>query len=207
MYKAALFDLDGVLVDSEGIYSEFWKKTGEDFGIGVPNFEQVIKGSTLEQILAKYFASEEERIKVSRLIAEHEKTMRYTLFDGADGFLAKLHAKGVPMAIITSSNADKMERLYAQNPGFRDYFSAVIVDKDVTRSKPDPEGYLKAAAMLGASPEECIVFEDSINGVKAGVAAGAKVIALSTTNAPERLAPLTDTVVPSLSEVDADKWF
>ena len=58
MYKAALFDLDGVLVDSEGVYSDFWKKTGEDFEVGVPNFEQVIKGSTLEQILNRYFPDE-----------------------------------------------------------------------------------------------------------------------------------------------------
>jgi len=207
MYKAALFDLDGVLVDSEGVYSEFWKKTGEDFGIDVPNFEQVIKGTTLEQILNKYFPQEDVRRQVTQMIADHEKAMRYVLFDGAADFLAKLHEKGVPMAIVTSSNAEKMESLYAQNPGFRDYFAAVLVDSDVTHSKPDPEGYLKAAARLGVAPAECIVFEDSINGVKAGVAAGAKVIALSTTNPTERLATLTDTITPSLSALNPDDWF
>ena len=77
----------------------------------------------------------------------------------------------------------------------------------VVHSKPDPEGYLKAAGRLGVAPADCIVFEDSLNGVKAGIAAGAKVIALSTTNAPERLTPLTSTVFPTLAEVDPDLWF
>lgn len=207
MYKAALFDLDGVLVDSEGVYSDFWKKTGEDFEVGVPNFEQVIKGSTLEQILNRYFPDETIRSQVATLIADHEKTMRYILFDGVLHFLQQLSKKGIPMAIVTSSNATKMNSLFVQNPGFRDFFRTVIVDKDVTNSKPDPEGYLKAAGRLGVAPEDCIVFEDSLNGVKAGIAAGAKVIALSTTNSPERLTPLTPTVFPTLADVDPDSWF
>lgn len=207
MYKAALFDLDGVLVDSEGIYSEFWKKAAEEYGIGIPNFEQVIKGSTLEQILGTYFPDPGKRSKVVAQLVEQERDMRYRLFDGVTEFLDRLKAKNVPMIIVTSSNSAKMEHLFGQLPDFRQYFAGVLVDKDVTHSKPDPEGYLKAAGRLGVAPADCIVFEDSLNGVKAGIAAGAKVIALSTTNAPERLAPLTSTVFPTLAEVDPDLWF
>ena len=207
MYKAALFDLDGVLVDSEGIYSDFWKQAGNEYGIAVPHFEQVIKGSTLEQILDMYFPDPEKRSRVVTQLADREKNMRYRLFDGVTEFLDRLKAKNIPMVIVTSSNAAKMEHLFNQLPYFRQYFADVLTDKDVTCSKPDPEGYLKAAGRLGIDPADCIVFEDSLNGVKAGNAAGAKVIALSTTNPTERLAEFTSTIFPTLADVDPDCWF
>lgn len=192
---AALFDLDGVLVDTETIYTEFWSEMDRLFPTGTPNFAHVIKGSTLPSILSNYFPSEADRAKVVELLKEQEENMRYVIFDGVIDFLEDLKRHNIPAAIVTSSGDKKMTRLFATNPGFRDYFATVITDSDVKRSKPDPEGYLLGASRLGCGPERAYVFEDSYAGVEAGRRAGANVIALATTNPRETLIEKADAVI------------
>ena len=178
---AALFDLDGVLIDSESIYTEFWNRIDSIYPTGIPNFAYAIKGTTLPDILDTYFSDPEIRPHVLKHLQEQERNMRYVIFPHVEHFLKELQAEHIPMAIVTSSNEKKMVDLFRQLPGFRDYFDVVITDADVTHSKPDPEGYKLAAKRLGVPSERCVVFEDSRAGLEAGRRAGGKVVAMATT--------------------------
>lgn len=201
---AALFDLDGVLVDTEGLYTEIWSDIERAFPTGIDNFALKIKGSTLPQILESYFPDPEVTRRVVAMLKEREDNMRYELFAGVKPFLAELKARRIPAAIVTSSNRAKMDRLFVSLPGFEDFFDAVLTDADTTRSKPHPECYLNAAARLGADIADCIVFEDSFNGLKAGRSAGAHVVALATTNPAGSLTELSDIVIDTFEGLTLD---
>ena len=201
---AALFDLDGVLVDSEGVYYEFWDNIDKMFPTGIPDFAASIKGSTLKKIM-DYFPDPDVRSRIIKMLDEQERSMKYVLFDGVLPFLDDLRSRHIPCAIVTSSNEDKMHKLFDQHPGFADYFKVVITDRQVTRSKPDPQGYLMAASQLDCDPSDCYVFEDSFSGLEAARRSGAKVIALATTNTADLLKDKADKVISSFNQLSVDK--
>lgn len=201
---AALFDLDGVLIDTEGLYTEFWAATGKKFGVPSPTFAADIKGTTLKSIL-EYFPGDELKAQVMQEIHDFEDTMRYRMFDGVSAFLQSLRDAGVPTAIVTSSDEVKMGCLFAQLPELRTMVDIVIDASMVTRSKPDPQGYLLAAEKLGVAPENCYVFEDSLQGLEAGRRAGATVIGLATTNPADKVLPLCDYLLPSFVDFTVDQ--
>ena len=178
---AALFDLDGVLIDSEPLYSEFYDNIARIHDLKVDNFSQAIKGSTIGKILADYFPIEAMKADVMRRLNEFELSMPFPIFDGVAEFLAELKDRGIPAIIATSSAPEKMDQLYRRLPEFASMFDAIVTGADVTKSKPDPECDILAAKIAGCSPEDCYVFEDSINGLAAGMASGATVIGLTTT--------------------------
>ena len=196
----ALFDLDGVLIDTEGIYTEFWAEMGRKFNVGVENFAQKIKGCTLASILSTYFPDTSVQKEIIQYITEHERDMRYTVFDGIYALLDNLRQHGFSIAIVTSSNGRKMENLFRQLPDLQRKTDIVITDEYVTHSKPDPEGYLLAAHRLGIPIEQCYVFEDSINGLRAGRNAGAVVVGIATTNPRSAIAPLSDIVLDNTAD-------
>lgn len=198
--SGALFDLDGVLVDTEGIYSVFWAEMNRLFPTGVSDLEKVIKGTTLENIYATYFPDAGTRDKISARLRELEENMPYRLFPGVEGLLSRMRERGMKIAIVTSSGKAKMNHLFDVIPCLKQYVDTLIVDQDVSRSKPDPEGYMLAAARLGLPAEDCFVFEDSIQGLKAGRAAGATVIGVATTNPREVVEPLADFVVDNTGD-------
>lgn len=181
-----LFDLDGVLIDSENLYTDFWKEIDLIYPTGIIDFEYVIKGNALFKILNTYFAHDVHQDIINRVHA-FENDIYYPLYDGVTDFLSQLKDVGIPSAIVTSSDNVKMESLYKQHPGFKDYFNAIVTGSDVTKSKPDPQGYLIAAKMIDRAPSDCYVFEDSIQGLKAGMDSGATVIGLTTNNPVEVL--------------------
>lgn len=199
--KAALFDLDGVLIDSETLYTQFWAEVGRHHHLPSPTFAYDIKGTTLTDILETHFPSAEVRADVDRLLHEFEDNVVYPIFPGALEFVDKLRGLGMKTVIVTSSDDRKMEFLYAQHPGFRAHFDDVVTAADVTHSKPHPEPYLVGAGKAGVDPAECVVFEDSYQGLQAGRAAGAYVVGLSTTNPAEEVARYADLVVASLAEL------
>lgn len=195
----ALFDLDGVLIDTEGKYTEFWDEISRIYPTGIDNYALHIKGTTLEEIM-KDFPDPDVRADILRRIREFQDTMTYPLFPGVERFLTDLAANGIPAAIVTSSDNRKMNFLFKEHPSFRDHFEVVIDSSKVTLSKPDPQGYLLAAEALGCDPKNCFVFEDSIQGLKAGRAAGAAVIGLATTNPRSTVEPLADHVIDGFTE-------
>ena len=201
---AALFDLDGVLIDSESVYSRFCTEIDRIYPTGIPNYALHIKGTTLPEIL-KDFPDEDVQKDILRRISEFQDVMHYELFQGVEHFLESLAAKGIPAAIVTSSDSRKMQMLFSQLPEFKRYFEAIIDASQVTRSKPDPQGYLLAASALGVAPERCYVFEDSLQGLRAGRAAGASVIGLATTYDREAVSPLADHVIDSFVDFTVEE--
>ena len=196
--KGALFDLDGVLLDSEGTYSEFWATVDRRFPTGVPDFTNVIKGSNLQEILEGYFAAE-VRQQVTDILMGFQREMRYEFFAGALDYVRHLNAAGGPCCVVTSSDNDKMASLYVQHPHFKSLFKSVVTGDMVTRAKPDPECFVLGAKLIGVDPSDCWVFEDSLKGLQAGRAAGACVVGLATTLSRAVIAPWCDRVVDSLA--------
>lgn len=192
--KAALFDLDGVVFDTESQYSVFWGEQCRKYHPEHPGLEHEIKGSTLTQIYDRWFSGDlqQEQAAVTERLNAFEAQMRFEYIEGFEKLIADLHAHGVKTAVVTSSNLPKMESVYRRQPGFKTLFDAILTSEDFERSKPDPDCYLKAAQRFGFQNVECVVFEDSINGLRSGRAAGMKVVGLTTTNPQERVAEWSD---------------
>ena len=197
----ALFDFDGVLMDTEAQYTRFWDETGRKF-VDMDGFGSMIKGQTLVQIFGKYFAdrTEEELRAVEEAINEYERNMTYEFIPGARGFLNELRQAGIPTAIVTSSNNQKMSQVYKAHPDLHTLVDAILTSEHFSKSKPDPECFLKGMEMLGGTPESTVVFEDSIHGITAGRDAGAYVVGLATTNKREGIEPLCDMVIDNFSD-------
>lgn len=181
MLKAALFDLDGTLIDTEGQYSIFWGEIGKEFHPEVPEYANVIKGKTLVQILQEGY-TQQERIEVKARLDEFERNMKYTFFPGALDFLRDLKAHGVRMAIVTSSDRAKMSNVMPRLHELNELMDIITMAEDFHASKPDPDCYLQAQRKLGMEKADCIVFEDALSGLAAGMASGMFTIGMATTN-------------------------
>ena len=202
--KAALFDLDGVVFDTEPQYTVFWGSQCRLYHPEHPGLEHEIKGSTLTQIYDRWFSGPlaGEQAAITERLNDFEAQMQFEYIGGFEQLIADLHAHGVKTAVVTSSNQPKMESVYRAQPGFRQLFDAILTSEDFEYSKPHPDCYLKAAARFGAAPEECIVFEDSFNGLKSGRAAGMKVVGVATTNTAEAIAPLSEIQITDYTSTD-----
>ena len=193
-----LFDIDGVIIDSETQYSMFWDEIEKIYPTGIPNYSMVIKGSNLPSILHKYYPDEQARKEILHRLEIFEGSMPLDIFPGVIDFLEELKAASIPCVVVTSSTKEKMDRLYSLHPELKQYFVGTINGDMVTHPKPNPECYIKGAEMIDTDILKCIVFEDSINGLKAGKASGARVMALSTTLPEERLKTMEpEMIIPS----------
>ena len=195
--KAALFDLDGVVFDTEPQYTVFWGQQCREFHPEHPGLEHEIKGQTLVQIYDAWFSGPlaERQAEITERLTRFEQQMSYDYIAGFVEYITDLRQHGVKTAVVTSSNQPKMEAVYQSHPEFCELFDAILTSEDFERSKPDPDCYLKAAARLGVSKDDCVVFEDSFNGLKSGRAAGMYVVGLATTNSADAIAPLCDEVI------------
>lgn len=196
MIKACLFDLDGVVFETESLYTSFWSEMKKEYCPEIADFEYIIKGQTLVQIYDKYFAGEEKKQQeITNKLNEFEQSMPFNYVDGFEPFVKALRSKGIKTAVVTSSNREKMQNVYRKHPEFQSYFDAILTSEDFKESKPSPDCYLKAAARFGVQSKECVVFEDSFNGLRSGVASGARVIGLATTNPIHEIKKYTDKVI------------
>ena len=205
--KAALFDLDGVVFDTEPQYTIFWGSQCRLYHPEHPGLEHEIKGQTLTQIYDQWFSGPllPEQPKITVRLNDYESKMHYDYIEGFERMIADLRSHGVKTAVVTSSNLPKMEAVYRFQPEFKNLFDAILTSEDFDRSKPDPDCYLKAAERLGAKTDECIVFEDSFNGLRSGRAADMKVVGLATTNSVESIRPLSDIQISDYREMDYDQ--
>ena len=204
MKTAALFDLDGVVIDTEPSYTEFWGMIGRKYFPQNECFAESIKGQTLTYILDHSFPGDIKcQSEVKKLLNEHQSTMSYPLIDGVLDFVDRLRAMGVCVAVVTSSDSAKMDHLYQAHPGFKERFDRIFTAEDVLRSKPAPDCYISAAKYFGLDAKDCVVFEDSFNGLKSGRASGARVVGLSTSNPESSIAEYCDLVVADFSQPEA----
>lgn len=183
-----IFDMDGVLIDSNPLHREAWLLYNRRFGIETDDaMQERMYGRRNDEIIRDFFGSELTGDEVSAHGAAKERLYREmmaprlqeSLVPGIADFLQRrqggLHGLG--------SNAEPANiDFLLDNTGLRSHFHAVVDGHQVSRPKPDPEVYLKVADLLGAHPCNCVVFEDSFAGVDAARAAGMRVVALRTTH-------------------------
>lgn len=205
--KAALFDLDGVVFDTEPQYTIFWGEQCREFHPEHPGLEIEIKGQTLTQIFDRWFSGELAYTQplITKRLDAYEAQMDYVYVAGFERFVMELKAQGVKTAVVTSSNKPKMQSVYQYRPEFTTLFDEILTSEDFAESKPSPDCYLRGAARFGATPDECVVFEDSFNGLRSGRAAGMFVVGLTTSNPKERIKELSDVQIDDYKEFDFNK--
>ena len=193
MKHAFIFDMDGVLVDSNPTHKialkQFCKQ--HDFDLTEEQLREKIYGRTNRDWLLNLFGDLSE--ETIRKYADEKETLFRELYhdikpvDGLIPFLEKLDALKIPRAIATSAPRANVDFTLSRTHIER-FFSIILDDSFVSRGKPDPEIYIKSAAAIGFDPSQCVVLEDSLSGVKAGMLAGCKVVGVTTTHTREELA-------------------
>ena len=184
---AAVFDMDGVLVDNKRFHREAWRRLAgeEGFALTDPEFWRQAIGRPVEEAVPRILGRPVPPGEAARLAAR--KTALY--HELADGhappvpgvveFVRALAAGGVLRALATSAVADSAARIL-DGLGLAGAFPVQVTAGHVQRGKPDPEVYLTAAARLGVPPAACVVFEDAVVGVEAARRAGMAVVGLTT---------------------------
>lgn len=187
---SVLFDFDGVVMDTESQYSVFWHQIGVEY-LQQENLEQIIKGLTLTTIFNTYFKGcEDQWTTIDGKLKYFEQHMQYDYIDGFEDFIHDLKANGVMTAVVTSSDEGKMAAVYDAHPEIPQLFDRIFTAEMFTKSKPAPDCYLLGMKSFRTDAAHTFVFEDSFNGLKAGLDSGATVIGLATTNKAEDIAPL-----------------
>jgi beta-phosphoglucomutase family hydrolase len=204
---AALFDWDGVVIDSSEKHEKSWELLASEVGRPLPA-DHFLRGFgrknqiIIPEILNWTHDPEEiERLSDRKEVLYRElvRESGVKILPGARELLAALKAAGIPRAIGSSTPRANLEAIFAST-GLDTFFDGVVSAEDVVHGKPAPDVFLKGAALLGMPPEKCVVFEDALFGIEAGHCAGMKVIAVATTN-PIDLLQHADRAVHSLEEV------
>lgn len=177
MKKGAIFDMDGLLFDTERIYCENWEETARRFGrTPDPAFSSAICGTSgagaLEVVLQHYPGVDPQSfVRTCVALTEERLLQGVPEKPGTRDLLAFFRGQGVKLAVASSSKRSMILRNLHQT-GLDVFFDSVVSGDDVVRGKPEPDIFLLAAQRLNCAPEDCYVFEDGINGARAGIAAG-----------------------------------
>ncbi|KAA6312419.1 hypothetical protein EZS27_036647, partial [termite gut metagenome] len=186
-------------------YSQFWNKQGERY-LNTDNFGRLVKGQTLTQIFDKHFSHiEDAQRQICRELDEFEEEMTYEYLPGIERFFEDLHGNGVRMALVTSSNDQKMSNVYRIHPEFQGWFDKILTANHFTRSKPNPECFLLGMQLFNVFPHHAYVFEDSFYGLQAGIASGATVVGLATTNSREAIADKAHYIIDDFTGMTFEK--
>lgn len=179
MIKAVVFDMDGLLLDTEKLLVKFWVKAANEYGYPMTR-EQALSLRSLHRsfaipLLKGLFGEEFDYIKVRarrmELMREYLAQNPLELKSGAVELLEFLRGRKIPAAVCTATDYDRAAE-YLKKAGIFDYFDRIICATMVEKGKPMPDIYLYAAQQLGLNPCECMALEDSPNGVKSAAAAG-----------------------------------
>lgn len=202
---AVLFDFDGVIMDTETQYTVFWNEQGRKY-LGEEDFGRSIKGQTLTQIYDKYFGDKPDaQQEITAGLNVFEKEMSYEYIPGVEAFIADLRRNGVKIAVVTSSNEEKMQNVYNAHPEFKGMVDRILTGEMFARSKPAPDCFLLGMEVFGATPENTYVFEDSFHGLQAGMTSGATVIGLATTNSSEAITGKAHYIMDDFTGMTYDK--
>ena len=185
-FKAVIFDMDGILIDSEPYWemadAELFRRHGKKHTSAI---NKHIMGMKPREIVV-YFKKEYGFEATAEAILEERMALLYkfllgnlTLMPGAKELIERLKEQNIPMAIATSGHTKKRAGEILQKLGLADYIKVIVVGDDVKNGKPAPDIFLKAAELLGSKPEDCLVYEDAPNGVMSGKAAGMTVYGIN----------------------------
>jgi HAD superfamily hydrolase (TIGR01509 family) len=212
--RAVVFDLDGLLIDTEPLFAESVRRLLTRRGLAYdPAFMHRIMGIPAKQSLPMFVAEfkladtvEELGRECTDLFLAVLKERSAPLMGGARELVTGLAAKGTPRAIATSSTRPFVDQVFGPH-GLLDHFAFVLTADDVTHGKPHPEVYERAAARLGLAASEVLVLEDSVNGMRAAKAAGARCVVVPHDHSPhDLLRAEADAVVDSLADARLLKW-
>ena len=199
MLKAAVFDMDGLMFDTETLVYRNWQAMMDEAGYpySLDDFKQTVgkrKAEVQNFYFGKYGAdfpywdfSEKGRGMYLEYVAERGVPVKPGLYE----LLEYLKSKDFGIALATSTSR-KTTELNLESAGVQGYFDVLVCGDDVKNGKPHPEVFLTAAARLGEAPEACVAFEDSINGIKSAFAAGMKTVMV-----PDMLQP-TNEILPMI---------
>jgi len=214
MLKAVIFDMDGVIIDSEPTHMKLENATYKKLGIEVTGDEHYsFVGSTShymwEALKNKYKLNQtlEELIEYDRSIYFeylNSDECEITLIAGVKGLIEELYENGIKLAIASSSPLNVIEAI-AKKFQIEEYFEVFVTGDDVKRSKPEPDIFLFASEKLGVSPENCVVIEDSHNGVRAAKKAGMKCVGINSDPTGSQDISMADLEINSFKEVNYKK--
>jgi beta-phosphoglucomutase len=209
MLKAILFDLDGTLIDSERFYFECWNEILAEVGAQLTfddwlnNYAGFPMPANAQKLIDKYGINESLASLVKRrenLTIERFKTTDVQLMPYVVEILDFFKGKGLTMAIVTSSVRKDVETIFERN-GLGHYFKLIITRTEITNSKPHPECYNMCCELLGIAKDECIVFEDTINGLTAAKAANLVCYAVQSNPAEHHKLAIADKIFLDFKEV------
>lgn len=208
MEYAFIFDMDGVIVDSNPTHKVALKQfcRAQGYDLSETDLREKIYGRTNRDWLINLFGKLDEET-IRRYADEKESLFRKLYTDikplnGLISFLEKLDRLKISRAIATSAPRANVD-FTLEKTGTARFFETILDDSFVTEGKPNPQIYLKSADALGFKPSNCIVFEDSLSGVKAGKRAGCKVVGITTTHSREELME-TDYVENDFEKLDPE---
>lgn len=211
MIKAFIFDMDGVIIDSEPIHTRVKRDTFRHFGMDFAeeDFSRYMGGTSGLIFRDALERSGRRDIRLEDLV-EYKHSHYLEILqsggiepvEGAKELIMRLHAKGLPLGLATSSWPRVMNTVLDVF-GIRQYFSSIISGGELPESKPDPAIYLLSAERLGVRPGECCVLEDTTNGLLAARGAGMRAIAFRNPNSGQQDLSLADAVVDSLADVES----
>ncbi|MFD1557208.1 HAD family hydrolase [Paraburkholderia silviterrae] len=217
MFSAAIFDMDGLLIDSERTIMNTWIAVGQEIGVQIHpvDYAEIIGRSLPEchAMLATMFGAEplfqEALTRVRERLHSPATPPVYPLKAGVHGLLSALANAGIPCAVASSSSGQEIRARLAR-VGVLDFFDAVAGGDEVARGKPDPAVYELAASRLRKSPGDCLAFEDSENGVLAAHRAGIRVVTVPDLKQPtQEVIRVSMTMLQSLDQALAcvSTWF
>jgi beta-phosphoglucomutase family hydrolase len=208
MNLGALFDWDGVIIDSSAQHEESWERLADEIGKPLPE-DHFVRGFGMKNqvIIPDILRWTDDADQVERYSLRKEALYRDIVrrdgirpLPGVRDLLQRLADHGVPCSVASSTHRENIETIFDATD-LRPFFRAVVTAEDVRHGKPDPEVFLASAAKIGRDPARCVVFEDAHVGIAAGLAAGCRVIAVATTNPLAELGK-AHLAVESLQEVD-----
>lgn len=193
IYKALIFDMDGVIIDSKEHVEQFWREKFEKYGVqpnkSMEELELLYHGRPARLIIDELFGElpESERQKLIDECASHDASKQdYAYIPGVKDILKTCIDLKLNTGLVTSALRDKVQLMLA-GLSFDPPFDTIVTAERVKNGKPDPECYLLAAQELGVDPAESIVFEDSMSGVQAAARAGAAVVGINQPSVAEVL--------------------
>jgi len=212
LMPGALFDWDGVVIDSSRQHEESWELLANEIGKPLPP-DHFVRGFGMKNqvIIPGILKWTDDPGEIHRYSLRKEELYREIIRErgirplpGVRELLHLLGEHGVPCAVASSTHRENIEVIF-DSIGVRGYFQAVVTAEDVSHGKPHPEVFLKSAGKIGRRPCDCVVFEDALVGIEAARAAGTKVIAVATTHPIGELAA-ADLAVESLLEISWDAF-